>query len=200
MTVRWFYVWFPNNWLWLRKTPWENTCIRYVYSQFCYSDLSKVCEIRVVELIKLLLYVLLVDGPPAWLATHQLCLHTSTATVLFANPRDVTVEANQWAQFNCTVSCSYTRGVGWYMAGYDHTIRRNNTIPGLLIKRSPTKCISNQKIHYFEVYATEAFNKSAFYCAAYERHHQERSCSCGTGGRCYSRPALLTGEPVCNAA
>ena len=45
---------------------------------------------------------------------------------------------------------------------------------------------------FFEVLATEAFNKSTFYCAAYERHNLENSCSCGTEGRCYSRPALLT--------
>ena len=122
----------------------------------------------------------------------------ATATVLFADPQDVTVEANEWAQFNCTVSCTHTRSVGWYMAGHNGAIKRNNTIPGLSIKRSPKpKCTSNQKIHYFEVYATEAFNKSAFYCAAYEKG---RSCSCGTGGRCYSRPALLTGEPVSNVA
>ena len=123
----------------------------------------------------------------------------ATDTMLFADPKDVTVEANQWAQFNCTVHCTHTRTVGWYMAGYDHAIKRNNTIPGLLIKRtSDSKCTSNQKIHYFEVYATEAWNKSTFYCAAYERH--QKSCSCGKGGRCYSRPALLTGEPVFNVA
>ena len=40
----------------------------------------------------------------------------------------------------------------------------------------------------------EALNKSTFYCAAYERHHQGKSCSCDKGGRCYSRPALLTGN------
>ena len=136
-----------------------------------------------------------------WSGTWLLLLLilTSAATVLFADPQDVTVEANQWAQFNCTVHCTHTRTVGWYMAGYDHAIKRNNTIPGLLIKRtSDSKCTSNQKIHYFEVYATEAWNKSTFYCAAYERH--QKSCSCGKGGRCYSRPALLTGEPVFNVA
>ena len=72
--------------------------------------------------------------------------------------------------------------------------KRNNTVPGLLIKRlRPSSCIeSNKRTHFIEVLATEAFNKSTFYCAAYERHQE--SCSCGTGGRCYSRPALLTGE------
>ena len=123
--------------------------------------------------------------------------------MLIADPKDVTVEVNQWTKFNCTVHCEYSKTVSWYMAGHNGAIKRNNTIPGLLIKlkRSPdVKCtLSNEKTHYFEVYATEAFNKSAFYCAAYEQHHQERSCSCGKGGRCYSRPALLTGEPVCNA-
>ena len=122
--------------------------------------------------------------------------------MLIADPKDVTVEVNQWAQFSCTVDCSYSRTVGWYIAGHNGAIKRNNIIPGLLIKRSFIKCTpSKEKTYFFEVYATEAFNKSTFYCAAYEQHHQqERNCSCGTDGRCYSRPALLTGEPVCNAA
>ena len=122
--------------------------------------------------------------------------------MLFAHPQDVTVEANQWAQFNCTVHCTSTSSVGWYIAGYHHAIKRNNTLPGLLIKRSSdVKCtLSNEKTYFFEVHATEALNKSTFYCAAYVKHDLEKSCSCGKGGRCYSRPALLTGEPVCNAA
>ena len=96
------------------------------------------------------------------------------------------------------------------MAGYRQAIKRNNSILGLLIKRSfDIRCTPlHEKTYFFEVYATEALNKSTFYCAAYEQHHHERSCSCGTGGICYSRPALLTGEhvkivrgkPVCNAA
>ena len=116
--------------------------------------------------------------------------------MLFTDPKDVTVDVNEWAQFNCTVHCGYT--ASWYMAGYSSAIKRNNTVPGLLIKRRRTpRCTeSNERTHLFEVLATKAFNKSAFYCAAYERRYQERSCSCGTGGRCYSRPALLTGEHV----
>ena len=119
---------------------------------------------------------------------------TSTATVLFSDPRDRIVEVNQWAQFNCTVRCDYT--VGWYMAGCPNAIRRNNTVPGLLIKRlRPSSCTeSNKRTHFIEILATEAVSKSTFYCAAYERRPKENSCSCGTGGRCYSRPALLTGE------
>lgn len=38
-----------------------------------------------------------------------------------------------------------------------------------------------------------------FYCAAFERQ-QDENCKCGTGGRCYSRPALLTGMSVWNAS
>ena len=118
--------------------------------------------------------------------------------MLIADPQDVTVEANQWAKFNCTVHYEYSKTVNWYMAGYSGVIKRNNTVPGLLIKRRPSTCTeSGERTYFFEVYATEAFNKSAFYCAAYE---QERSCSCGTDGRCYSRPALLTGEPVRKSA
>ena len=123
----------------------------------------------------------------------------STATVLFSDPKDRIVEVNEWAQFDCTVRCGYT--VGWYMAGYRNAIRKNNTVPGLLIKRpGKSKCTeSNQRMtHSIKVFATEAFNKSTFYCAAYETRPQENSCSCGTGGRCYSRPALLTGENFWN--
>ena len=107
-----------------------------------------------------------------------------------------TVEVNEWAQFNCTVRCHYT--VGWYMAGHSIAIRKNNTVPGLLIKRPRvSKCTqSDKRTHFLEVLATEAFNKSTFYCGAYERRRV--SCSCGTGGRCYSRPALLTGKPIWN--
>ena len=120
---------------------------------------------------------------------------TFAAAVLFADPKDATVEANEWAQFNCTVRCGYT--VGWYMAGHSRVIKRNNTVPGLLIKRRRASCTeSNEWTFYFEVFATEAFNKSTFYCAAYETRPQENSCSCGTDGRCYSRPALLTGEHI----
>ena len=124
---------------------------------------------------------------------------SSTATVLFSDPKDRIVEVNEWAQFDCTVRCGYT--VGWYMAGYRNAIRQNNTVPGLLIKRPRvTRCSgSNQKTtHSIKVFATEPFNKSTFYCAAYETRTQENSCSCGTGGRCYSRPALLTGENFWN--
>ena len=114
--------------------------------------------------------------------------------MLFADPRDVTVEVNQWAQFNCTASCGYT--ASWYMAGHSSAIKRNNTVPGLLIKRgrSSTCTESDERTHFFEVLATKALHKSTFYCAAYERRLV--SCSCGTGGRCYSRPALLTGKLV----
>ena len=87
--------------------------------------------------------------------------------------------------------------ISWYMAGYHHTIKRNNTIPGLLIKQSYSGCtLSNETTHFFEIYVTEAFNKSTFYCAAYERRPQERSCSGRTSGRCYSKPALFTGMVI----
>jgi len=123
-------------------------------------------------------------------------ISTATARVLFADPKDVTVEVNEWAQFNCTASCGYS--VRWYMAGYRRSIIRNNTVPGLLIKRRGAFWCTGSGVitHTFEVLATEAFNKSAFYCVAYGRRRE--SYSCGTWGRCYSRPALLTGEPVWN--
>ena len=120
----------------------------------------------------------------------------STAIVLFSDPENKIVEVNEWAQFNCTARCGYS--VGWYMAGHSRVIKRNNTVPGLLIKRRRASgCTeSGEWTFYFEVFATEPFNKSTFYCAAYETRPQENSCSCGTDGRCYSRPALLTGEHV----
>ena len=113
----------------------------------------------------------------------------STATVIFADPKDVTVEANEWAQFNCTVRCGYI--ASWYMAGYPKAIKRNNIVPGLLIKRQRAsgRTESDEWTHVFEVLATEAFNKSTFYCAAHEICPQENSCSCGMDGRCYSMQA-----------
>ena len=114
----------------------------------------------------------------------------STAIVLFSDPENKIVEVNEWAQFNCTARCGYS--VGWYMAGHSRVIKRNNTVPGLLIKIRRASCTESNRTHFIEVLATEQFNKSTFYCAAYER--RKESCSCGTGGRCYSRPALLTGK------
>ena len=86
------------------------------------------------------------------------------------------------------------------MAGYPKAIKRNNIVPGLLIKRQRAsgRTESDEWTHVFEVLATEAFNKSTFYCAAHEIHPQENSCSCGMDGRCYNRPALLTGENLWN--
>ena len=89
--------------------------------------------------------------------------------------------------------------ISWYMAGHSNAIKRNNTVPGLLIKRRfASGCTeSNERTHFIEVLATEAFNKSTVYCAAYERRHrEEKSCRCRTDGRCYSKPALLTGEHI----
>ena len=140
------------------------------------------------------LYVSLVDSQPAWLASCQ--LYISTAAVLFADPRDATVEANEWTQFNCTVRCDYH--VSWHVAGHPdiNAIGRNN-----LVRLRTSRCTdSNERTHFIEVLATKALNKSTFYCAASEQHDQERNCGCGTGGRCYSRPALFTGKHVCNAA
>ena len=64
--------------------------------------------------------------------------------MLLTDPQDVTVEANEWAQFNCTVHCNYT--VNWYMAGHSSAIKRNNTVPGLLIKRGrASSCTESNK-------------------------------------------------------
>ena len=81
--------------------------------------------------------------------------YISTAAVLL---KDVTVQVNEWAQFNCTVHCGYH--VSWYMAGHSSAIKRNNAVPGLLIKR---RCAfmctdSGERIYFFEVPATKAFH------------------------------------------
>ena len=114
--------------------------------------------------------------------------------MLLTEPQDVTVDANEWAQFSCIVHCGHL--VAWYMAGHPVVLKRNNTVPGLLIRRAVSRCTqSNERGHFFEVLATGKFNKSTFYCVVYERHYsQENSCSCGTDRRYFSRPALLTGE------
>ena len=134
---------------------------------------------------------------------HVIFYWLPTAMVLITHPEDVTVEVNQWAQFNCSVCCNYT--VSWYMAGHSSAIKRNNTVPGLKFKRwrsstcteSGERCTSDRKMHFFEVHASGALNASVFYCAAYETHRSQ--CRCARG-RCYSRPALLTGKPVWNDA
>ena len=118
--------------------------------------------------------------------------------MLLTDPKDVTVQVNEWAQYNCTVRCRYH--VSWYMAGHHKAIKRNNSVPGLEIRIPPASmCTSDQKMHFFEVHASGALNASVFYCAANENPRQRSMCRCA-GGRCYSRPALLTGRPVWNDA
>ena len=62
----------------------------------------------------------------------------------------LTVEVNEWAQFNCTVQCDY-RVISWYMAGHSRAIKRNNTVPGLLIKRGRAfGCTeADERTHFF---------------------------------------------------
>ena len=165
------------------KTPWMATCMKFVLLYSYCSDLHKVCVFPFLpsEMVHVISYY--------WLPT---------ATVLFTDPQDVTVEVNQWAQFNCTVHCNYT--VSWYMAGHSSAIKRNNTVPGLEIKRwCASRCTSDQKMHFFEVRASGALNASVFYCGANESPRQRSRCRCASE-RCYSRPALLTGRPVWNDA
>jgi len=119
--------------------------------------------------------------------------------VVYEDPVDVTVDVNQLAQFNCTVNCSCTRHVGWYIAGITNVIN-NNSVPGLTImspeQRSPV-CTPGRTTYILEVLATKALEKSeiAIYCAAYgKRSHQSQ---CSFSGTSYSRPALLTGKLRC---
>ena len=98
---------------------------------------------------------------------------TSTATVLFSeHPTDMEAVPGEWVQFNCTVNCSYT--VWWFIAGDQDPIKRNNSVPGLVFRRTTSmNCTSsNQKAHFFGVQATEALTNSAFYCAAFKDFEQ----------------------------
>ena len=115
--------------------------------------------------------------------------------MVYEDPVDVTVNVNQLAQFNCTVNCSCTRNVGWFIAGRSNVI--DNSVPGLTImspeQQSPT-CTSGRKTYIFRVLVTKALEKSeiAIYCAAYENRSHQSQCS--FSGTSYSRPALLTGK------
>ena len=110
-------------------------------------------------------------------------------------PKDVEVLPNEWVQFNCTITpCNYT--VSWFIAGISHAIRNNDSVPGLVIRRTASMCTSNQETHFFEVQATGALNNSAFYCAANQGFQITSTCRCGADGRCFSKPALLRGKPV----
>ena len=115
--------------------------------------------------------------------------------MVYEDPVDVTVNVNQLAEFNCTVNCSCTRNVGWFIAGRSNVI--DNSVPGLTImspeQQSPT-CTSGRKTYIFRVLVTKALEKSeiAIYCAAYENRSHQSQCS--FSGTSYSRPALLTGK------
>ena len=111
---------------------------------------------------------------------------------------DVEAVPDEWVQFNCTVNCSYT--VWWFIAGDQNPIKVNNSVPGLVIRRTTSRCTSShQMTHFFEVQATKALDGSVFYCGAQPEGSQARqapsSCRC-VGGRCYSRPALLIGKSI----
>ena len=120
---------------------------------------------------------------------------TSTATVIVDHPKDVEAVPNAWVRFNCTVTDCNTYHVRWYIAGRSDPI--NNSVPGLVFRRNSSMCTSsNQRTHFIEVQATEALDKSAFYCGVSEGS-QQAPCSCRCAGRkCYSMPALLIGKPV----
>ena len=123
---------------------------------------------------------------------------TYSATVISGHPNDVTVEPNVWANFSCTVHCSYL--VLWYKAGHFFPIKNypdSRSIAGQEFRiPANSACTSENKTTYFlQVLATETFNNSAFYCAAFETCYgcPETECRCGCIGYCYSRPAFLRG-------
>ena len=101
----------------------------------------------------------------------------------------------------CTVQCSL-QPVKWYKTGRLNPIEHptGTNIDGLEFNiTSNSMCTSENKITYFlEVLATRQSHNSAFYCAAYENciGCPETECKCGCVGLCYSRPAILKGNPV----
>ena len=114
------------------------------------------------------------------------------------HPSDVTVEANVWANFSCTVHGSYP--VEWYKSGHLYPIMNysdSRSIAGLQFRiPARSECTSENRATYFlQVLATKTFNNSAFYCAAYETCYDcpQTECKCGCVGSCYSRPAFLRG-------
>ena len=99
-------------------------------------------------------------------------------------------------QFNCTITpCNYT--LSWFIAGRSHAIKNNDSVPGLVIRKTVSMCTSsNQETHFLELQATEALNNSAFYCAANQGSRTTSTCRCGADGRCFSKSALLRSKPV----
>ena len=116
---------------------------------------------------------------------------------------DMEAVSDEWVQFNCTVTsvnCNYT--VWWFIAGYPSPIKRNNTVPGLITRRTFSRCTSsNQTTHFFEVLANKELDRAVFYCGAqlqgFRGRQAPRSCRC-VDGRCYSKPALLTSKSFWN--
>ena len=76
------------------------------------------------------------------------------------HPIDMEAVPDEWVQFNCTVNCNYT--VRWFIAGYPSPIKRNNTVPGLVTRRTFSRCTSsNQTTHFFEVQANKAVDSKS---------------------------------------
>ena len=127
----------------------------------------------------------------------MVCVLTFTAIVILKHPVDVEAVPNEWIQFNCTVTdCNSRHHFRWYIAGRSHPIRDNDTVSGLVIRRTSMCASSNQTTHFLEVQATKVLNMSAFYCGAFEGP-QAAPSACRCAGRwCYSTPALLIGKPV----
>ena len=96
--------------------------------------------------------------------------------MLFSDPKDVTVEVNQWAQFNCTVRCGYT--VGWYMAGYPKAIKRSNIVPGLLVKRRRASgCTESDERTHFLRFLPLRHSISQHFIVLLMRHAQKRTAA-----------------------
>ena len=119
----------------------------------------------------------------------MVCVFTFTAAVILKHPVDVEAVPNEWVQFNCTVTdCNSRHLLRWYIAGRLQPIRDNDTVPGLVFRKTSMCISSNQMTHILEVQATKALNMSAFYCGAFEVS-QDAPGSCRCAGRwCYSTP------------
>ena len=68
--------------------------------------------------------------------------------VIFSeHPIDMEAVPDEWVQFNCTFNCNYT--VWWFIAGYSSPMKRNNSVPGLVIKRTSSRCTSSNYMLFF---------------------------------------------------
>ena len=74
------------------------------------------------------------------------------------HPIDMEAVPDEWVQFNCTVNCNYI--VCWFIAGYSSPMKRNNNVPGLVIRRTFSRCTSSNYMLFFFILIITAGNTS----------------------------------------